>query len=216
MRTVGGTAVRHAARAGRRPAGRRGGVAAGMSASRCSTARRVRRRSSRRTSPPSVRGLDIPTDQVRLYLVGARARARAPVPPRQVAAAAPADAGHRLRPRHPHRHRRGWKSWPPTSTRRTPRSCGRDDERRADPAEERGAARRPRPPGDHARPDRGLGGCRHGRVRPRDCPSATAIAEAVRRRRAVGGPAERALRARSSVSSCGLAACARPPRCGER
>ena len=46
-------------------------------------------------------------------------------------------------------------------------------------------------------------------------PSADRIAEAVRRRRAVGGPAERRS-ARSSVSSCGRAACARPPRCGER
>ena len=67
-----------------------------------------------------------------------------------------------------------------------------DDQRRADPAEDRRAARRARPPRDDARPDRGLGGCRHGRRDRRAFRKSGAIAETVRRRRAAGGPAESA------------------------
>ena len=87
------------------------------------------------------------------------------------------------------------------------------DERRADPAEDRRAARRPRPARDDARPRRGLGRRRHRRRRRPGCRRAGRSP-----RRCAGGapPAARPSRRSrpSSGSSCVRAACARPRRCG--
>ena len=70
-------------------------------------------------------GLDIPIDEVRLYLaVRELAHARL-FRHAQVAAAAPHLADDRLRPRHPASTPTGSRSSPPGSTRRTPRSCAR-------------------------------------------------------------------------------------------
>ncbi len=66
-------------------------------------------------------------------------------------------------------------------------------ERRAAARALRGAERRARAPREPPRDDRGLGRRRHRATPTSRLPSADRIAEAVRRRRAVGGPAERAL-----------------------
>ena len=130
---------------------------------------RRRPRSSRRTSPAFGEGLDIPDDQVQLYL-------------------AVRELAHARLFRHAkwlrlhlitsitefaqgitHRHRRGSRSWPRASTRRTPRSCATPwSSGRAHPAEDRGAAGRARPARDDARARRGLGRRRHRRA-PRAC-----------------------------------------------
>jgi hypothetical protein len=138
------------------------------------------------------RDLDVTDDQLALYLANPRARARSPVPPRPMAAAARDHPGDRVRPRHPRRHHRP----------RRPRVALR-------PVLTGGAALRPR-----------VGALLPQRTPAQDAalvrlenllatiegwvdvvtadatsrlPAAAKIAEAVRRRRAVGGPAEQAM-----------------------
>ena len=142
---------------------------AATSASRCSTASSVRRAGAAERARLRQPASTSRQDQVELYLaVRELAHARLFRHAKWLRLQL-LTSDHRVRPRHPHRHR------PARGARRRlrpqqPRGAARgDDQRRAHPAEERRAARRARPAGDHARAHRGLGRCGHRRRRPSAC-----------------------------------------------
>ena len=182
--------LRHAARPGRRSAGQGGRLR--RRHRHPPSGGRPRPRSSRRTSRSSASGLDIPEDQVQLYLaVRELAHARLFRHAKWLRLQL-ITSDHRLREGHHDRHRaprRTRRELRPVEPGGAPRG---DGQRCADPAEDRRAAGGARPAGDGARAGRGVGRRRHGRGDHACCPKADAIAETVRRRRASGGPAESA------------------------
>ena len=161
-------------------------------------------------------GLEVDADQVRLYLAvreAARVRLFGAVP---WLATAAAGGGARLRRRHQHRHR------------------GHRGGARLDrPVRPRGACSRRCRTGCSARaeprPAAALGRLETllalvegwvdvvaDRATRAHLPQADALGEAVRRRRATGGPAEKAFAVPSSASSCGRVGCATRRTCSRR
>ena len=147
---------------------------------------------ARRRSATFAEGLQVDEPQARLYLAVrevARARLFGAVP---WLGPGTARRGPRLRRRH-------HASTPTPSRRRSARSTrrpgggpGGPPRRLFAPQQSTGAEGRPRPARDAARPRRGLGRRRDATGRRRQhLPQADALGEAVRRRRATGGPAEK-------------------------
>ena len=136
------------------------------------------------------KGLDVPVEEVRLYLAlreAAHARLFTHV---TWLRGHLLGRGRGLRPRHHDRHGRPSRTPSPPSTRLTRRPPRGALRWRVRPGDHTRARRRPAAPGDPARAGRGLGRRGDGRRRRPHLPHTAALREMIRRRRAAGGPAE--------------------------